>query len=148
MLDKARRVLLLRLAFWVGAMMDLVTAVDQFGSALLGNSWPLIRSGLSVPGDSSYQYAMLVAAIFMLAWTVLLIWADQKPLERRDIALLTAFPVVMGLLLSRIWAYLNHLIRSNEFAFTTIVQLLITSLFLAAYILSRPNIVKSDEGEI
>lgn len=30
----------------------------------------------------------------MLGWTVLLFWAQQKPVERADILLITLFPVV------------------------------------------------------
>ena len=38
----------------------------------------------------------------MVGWTVLLIWADRKPLERKDTLLLTVCPVIVGLMITSV----------------------------------------------
>ncbi len=50
----------------------------------------------------NYQYIMGVAASLMFGWTVLLYWASLDPIARRDVMLLTIFPVVLGLILTEI----------------------------------------------
>ncbi len=35
----------------------------------------------------------------MIGWTVLLLWADRKPVERKGVLVITVFPVVIGLLI-------------------------------------------------
>ena len=42
------------------------------------------------------------AASLMWGWTFLLFWANQKPVERRGVLLLTVFPVLAGLIITRI----------------------------------------------
>lgn len=40
----------------------------------------------------------------MFGWTALLIWAYQRPMERKGILVPTIFPVIGGLLASGNWA--------------------------------------------
>ena len=47
---------------------------------------------------------MGMGASLMFGWTVLLLWADQKPLERKAVLLITLLPVVLGLALNEIIA--------------------------------------------
>jgi len=59
--------------------------------------------------SGSYQCAMGYGASLMLGWTALLIWAYQKPLERKVIAALTVL-VIYGLIFTEIVAVLlGHL---------------------------------------
>ena len=46
---------------------------------------------------NEFRFAMGWAAIFMIAWTVLLFWASFKPMERKGILPLTLYVVVAGL---------------------------------------------------
>lgn len=43
----------------------------------------------------------------MAGWTLLLLWAVRKPIERRVVILLTAFPVVSGLFVVALIGFLN-----------------------------------------
>ena len=47
-----------------------------------------------------FRFAMSWASTFMIAWTVLLFWAAQKPVERKFIIPLTLYIVVIGLALT------------------------------------------------
>jgi len=55
-------------------------------------------------GEVEYRLPMGLAASLVLGWTVLLIWADQKPVERKGILLLTIFPVISGLIVANLYA--------------------------------------------
>ena len=43
----------------------------------------------------------------MTGWTFLLLWAVRKPIERRVVILLTAFPVVFGLFIVALVRFLQ-----------------------------------------
>ena len=43
----------------------------------------------------------------MTGWIFLLIWAVKNPIERRAVALLTAFPVVFGIFIVTLFGYLG-----------------------------------------
>ena len=86
----------LRVSYWAGAIADAFAAAimlfPELGSVLYG------RTDFTPTED--YRYAMGLGASLMVGWTVLLLWADRKPVERRGILLLTVFPVIVGLALA------------------------------------------------
>ena len=73
----------------------------------------------------------------MLGWTILLIWADRKPLERKGILLLTAFPVVSGLLLAELYAVASGIISFERMFPTGIFLVGLITLFSFSYFNSR-----------
>jgi ABC-type phosphate/phosphonate transport system permease subunit len=79
---------------------------------------------------------MMVGASLMLGWTVLLIWADRKPVERKGIILITIIPVVIGMILAGIFAVCVELIQWENMLPTWILQLILLILFLYSYIVN------------
>jgi hypothetical protein len=55
-------------------------------------------------GETEFRYPMGIGASLMFGWTALLLWANNKPMERRGVLLLTIFPVIIGLLATMAWA--------------------------------------------
>jgi hypothetical protein len=86
----------LRISYWAGALGDFFLA---FQWSLQGN----LRPGLF--SDAGYNVGMKYTAVLALAWGILLLWADRKPLERRAILLITIFPVISGLIVCNLLAY-------------------------------------------
>jgi len=82
----------LRISYWVGAIADAYAAFRWM--------LPEIFPGSST--DISYNLGMKWGVALMLGWTFLLIWADRKPLERKDILLLTICPVIVGLMITSV----------------------------------------------
>ncbi|MBD3194090.1 MAG: hypothetical protein GF317_03485 [Candidatus Lokiarchaeota archaeon] len=78
----------------------------MFFSALLSSFSPLAGIGMTVVGDESYQYAISIAATFMFIWTFILLWADRKPIDRKEI-LIFLVPIIIGLRLSVFLGYSN-----------------------------------------
>jgi hypothetical protein len=46
--------------------------------------------------EPGVRYAMGMGAALMFGWTALLLWADRRPIERRDVLALTVVPVIAG----------------------------------------------------
>jgi len=90
-----RQARVLRVAFVAGAVSDAIALVP-----MLLPSFATLLWGLRDVSDS-YQLAMRCAASLMLGWTLLLLWAFHRPLERRIVAPLT-FLVVGGIVVSEI----------------------------------------------
>ena len=55
-------------------------------------------------GEDEFRYTMGLGASLMFGWTALLVWAYQKPMERKGVLILTIFPVICGLVATGIWA--------------------------------------------
>ena len=85
----------LRISYWAGAIVDLLAFLEMlFPGALqaaLGETGPEI--------DMEFRLALAFGAPLMIGWTVLLLWADRKPMERRGVLAITLCPVLVGLLI-------------------------------------------------
>ena len=88
-----RKVLWLRVSYWVGAVADALTAVRMLMPDAMG--------------ETGFRYAMGTSASLMFGWTFLLIWADRQPVKRKGVLLLTIFPVITGLLASSLYPALT-----------------------------------------
>ncbi|MCK5097366.1 MAG: hypothetical protein KAR45_04645, partial [Desulfobacteraceae bacterium] len=80
-----------------------------------------------------YKYAMGVAASLMAGWTILLIWADRKPVDRKGVLLITVFPVLLGLIAAGIYAVSQNFIPIWKMIPTWIIQTLLATLFTYSF---------------
>ena len=116
------KIVFIRFVYWYGAIMDLLVFLDMIISIVFEFSVTIQDVGT----DISYKYQTGTGAFLMLGWTILLIWADRKPIERKDILLLTAIPVVLGIMVINI--------LYSIFWFLSVITFI---LFILAYILAR-----------
>lgn len=92
----------LRSAMIVGCIVDAVM--------VLIFSVPILR--IIIFGENSlyhtdlYEWAMRLVASVGAGWTLLLFWAALKPFERKDVLILTVFPLLLGSYLSTFLGYL------------------------------------------
>lgn len=128
-----KKILLLRVCYWIGAVADALAAIIMVFPKLGGLMYGMPDFS---PGDG-YRYAMGLGASLMIGWTFLLIWADRRPVERRGVLLLTVFPVLFGLIISGIYAVATGLIPADRMVPTWIFQGLITGLYLFSYFYTR-----------
>jgi hypothetical protein len=68
----------------------------------------------------------------MFGWTLLLIWAYQKPLERKFVAALTVV-VIYGLVLTEILAVLKGHIAVSRILPTWFLQIILLGLFSGGF---------------
>ena len=117
-----KKIIFIRFTYWYGAILDLLVFLDMIISILFEFSVSLPN----VSTDISYKYQTGTGAFLMLGWTILLIWADRNPIERKDVLLLTSIPVVIGIMVINI--------LYTYFWFLSVITLII---FIIAYFLAR-----------
>ena len=83
--------------FWYGALLDglmgILMIISMFSQTII---IPYFSS------EMNFQFAMGGGASLMLGWTVLLFWAGFKPIERREIMIITSIPVVLGFIIGEL----------------------------------------------
>ena len=126
----------LHLSFRLGAIVDFIMLfpmlIPSVGAFMFGIVDEKLKEKLY---NVEYSYAMYIAASLMFGWTLLLLWCDQKPFERKDILLLTVFPVIFGLALSGYYiSILNPFIPIKEMIPIWCLQFTLSIIFIYSYI--------------
>ena len=126
--------LLLQIAFLVGAVTDGLAIIPMLsrrvGIALFG--------GDPSRNSAEYRYAMGIGASLMAGWTFLLLWGATSPIERRDILLLTVFPVITGIVVSTIIAARRGVVHFSRVILLLLHLSVVSLLYVTAYVLSIP----------
>jgi hypothetical protein len=129
-LGNNRAVNWLKVSFLTGAIIDALVLIPMAVPAAAKILWGFNDfSGI-------YYFAMGMGASLMSGWTILLLWAYRKPLERRYIALFTVV-VVTGFVLMEIFlANQGYLPISNKYWGAMVMQLILLSLFGYSFFIS------------
>ena len=88
---------------WLGIVADALWAVGLFFPSVFA----LLVGRPDFNPDLQVRLAMGVGGSLMTGWTFLLFWTLQKPIERRGVFLLTAFPVIFGLFIIALIGVMN-----------------------------------------
>ena len=126
--------LLVKIAFLVGAVTDGLAIIPMLSR----------RAGVAIfGGDASkdiaaYRYAMSIGAALMAGWTVLLLWGAANPIGRRDILLLTVFPVITGIVVATVVAARNRVVLPSRVVPLWIHLGFVSIFYIVAYVLSLP----------
>jgi hypothetical protein len=132
-MNETKTIKYLRFSYWTGAIVDTLVLIPMHsstaGSAMLGIA--------DFNPGPDYRYAMGIGASLMCGWVFLLLWADRKPLERKGVLLLTVIPVLVGLILSGVYAITSQWINANRMIPTWIMQGLLVLLFGISYLKAR-----------
>ncbi|MBU1174271.1 MAG: hypothetical protein KKH72_02630 [Alphaproteobacteria bacterium] len=134
------KIVWLRIAYWAGAIADAVMVVAMMVPEL--NRILVLNEATEFEFTAAYQFAMVFGASLMAGWTVLLIWADRKPVERRGVLLITVFPVIIWLNGSKIMLYASGILTGPVQVFSVVAPLALLILMLFAYFNSR----RGEEG--
>lgn len=132
-MNRQHKTLLLRISFWIGAIIDALAAIQLLIPSLWASSY-----GLTIDTtNATLNLALVTAAALMLGWTGLLIWADRKPMERKGILLLTAFPVVFGMAANNAYAAASGLTTIQSVLPFLAMQCVLSVLFVFSYFNAR-----------
>lgn len=92
------KIVWIRLGCYVGAVVDAAAALMLMFPVL--NTW---ISGEAPAVDSiNFRTTRATAAALMWGWTVLLVWAGKRPLERYGVVAITIFPVLTWIASTRL----------------------------------------------
>ena len=87
---------LIKFPYWLGIVADALWAVALLFPAVFG-----VLTGVDdFSPDWQMQSVMTIGGVLMAGWTVLLLWAVRRPIERRFVILLTALVVAALFLLA------------------------------------------------
>jgi len=89
---------LIKLPYWLGIAADALWAIALFFPVVFG----ALTGADGFSPDWQLRSVMAIGGVLMAGWTVLLVWAVQRPVERRFVALLTALVVAALFLLALI----------------------------------------------
>ena len=116
----------LRIAFLAGALTDALALLLMLVPALAALLWGFE----DVSG--AYRFAMGYGASLMLGWTVLLLWAYQRPIERRFVAALTVL-VIYELVATEVIAVLSGRLALWRMLPTWALQSMLLALFAGGF---------------
>lgn len=81
---------IIRITLWWGIIADLIETIRMVIPQLF-----ISTTGMHGIINNSFRFTLLYGAPVMLGWTILLFWADRKPIERKGI-FLCLIPVIIG----------------------------------------------------
>jgi hypothetical protein len=125
----ARKERLLRIAFLTGAITDAGALLPMIFPSIAGLLWGFRET------TGPYRFAMGYGSALMLGWTVLLLWAYRRPMDRRFVAVLTII-VVCGLIIAEVIAVHSGVFPASRMIPTWCLQVVLLSLFAGAYFYS------------
>jgi hypothetical protein len=141
-----KSVILLRFCYWLGAILDAHAAWNltllryrEITSAVWAHqaAHDFGMKALWAAGDA---YAL------MWGWTLLLIWADRKPVERRGVLLLTVVPVILLLDAQRLHLWLGGFLDFGQTGFWFFFLVALAALFTFSYFCASPKRVLQETG--
>ena len=124
------KIFLIRIAYWLGIAADALWAVLLLFPPLFGQ----LTGRPDFNPDLQTRLLMGIGGILMLGWTVILLWAVRKPIERRVVILVTAFPVVFGMFIISLIGYLQ-LGADNVWVMVKTIILFLS--MVTSYVLAR-----------
>lgn len=123
------RILWLRVSFWTGAIIDGLACIPLLNADV----WAALAHVPNFHASWEFRYSQAFACAFMAGWTVLLVWADRNPLERRGVLPITVFPVIVGLNSARYLLYMGGLVTQLFTPVGVVLPVVLTVLFLFSY---------------
>ena len=102
-MNNQTKLLLIKVPYWLGIFADALWAVGLFFPWLFA----VLTGTPDFSADFETRLIMGIGGTLMTGWTILLVWAVLKPIERRGVILITAFPVVFGMFVITLIQVLN-----------------------------------------
>ena len=131
-MNKNHELYWLHTSYWMGAVLDLLVGLNMAFPRLVGVDRVL---SLFTPTPAS-RFAFGMGAPVMLGWTILLLWADRKPLERKGLLPITIL-VVLGEVANEIAAVAAGSIPASILVSTWMLQAVMCGVFLFSYLYAR-----------
>lgn len=122
----------LRISYWAGALWDAMEAVLMLFPKAFA---PYI--GFEIETGRPFAFGLAYGVPLMAGWTVLLLWADRKPLERKGVLMITVLPVVAGYALLQAAGVSAGVIPWDRAASALAVMTLFAGFLVFSYVYAR-----------
>jgi hypothetical protein len=116
------KLVFIRIVYWFGAIADLLLFLDMMLIMLFG-----VSVSLPIGTDKAYQFMLPGNAALMLGWTFVLVWAQAKPIERKEILLVVGIMIFAGELLN-----ISNILHMNQ-----LIAIFTMIIYFVAYFLAN-----------
>ncbi len=129
---------IIKIAYIVGIILDGLLGIDMILYSFFGTSIFLQTQKIPI-SNSNTQPVMMMGTALMVGWTILLLWGLLKPIERKDILIITAFPVVFLYIIYDVFYYIINYATITIISImpVLIVRLCLMILMSTAYFLAK-----------
>lgn len=124
---------IIRITLWWGIIADLIETIRMVIPSLF-----IATTGINASYNDSFRFALLYGAPVMLGWTVLLFWADRKPIERKGI-FICLVPVVIGYIIVEIVGIQIGVLSLQNTLLTLILQTILLVMAIISFFVARVN---------
>jgi len=93
----------------------------------------LASTGVELPLDAGFRFGLLYGAPVMLGWTLLLFWANRKPLERKGVVLCLV-PVILAYIAVEIAGIAMGIVTLSRTIPTFFLQGILAGLCIFGYV--------------
>ena len=135
---------LLIISYWIGIIADAAATVLLFSPTIA--NFALQPQPFEI--SAAYLYVSRIAGALMLGWTVLLFWAQLKPIERADILLITLFPVVALLALAAVLVAESKQISTSNLVPMFILYFIVYCTFIPSYLWAKKQKLHSYDDAV
>ena len=130
-----RTILFLRLSYWIGAIVDTIVGIAMICPPVFA----AMEGFTSFAPGYDYTFAMGMGASLMFGWTVLLLWGDRKPVERKGILLITVFPVITGIYANRLNGIATGFVTLEGSLISLVLPIMLVILLVGSFLYSERN---------
>lgn len=124
---------LLITSYWIAIIADAFAAILLFSPKIAN----MVLQPRPFEISEAYLYVSRIAGSLMCGWTMLLVWAKRKPIERAGILILTVFPVVFLLTLAAIFVVKSNQIALSKMIPIFILYIVVFALFIPSYLWAK-----------
>lgn len=115
---------------------------------MLVPQWDSRLLGPDIVSSPIFELGIRRCAALMIGWTVLLVWADRRPVERSGVLVITICPVMLGYIGYLGYALLNDFASLGRVVPSLIIEVMFIVLFMAGYLNARKLSAQQKESNL
>ena len=122
----------LKISCWWGIIADAIMAIQMLFPNLF-----IIFMKIKVNMPRDFGFGLRYGVPLMVGWTILLFWVKRNPMERKDVLLITLFPVVAGYTVFQIYSIQDNYTTLVNTIPVFILQTAMSVMFIFSYIKAK-----------
>lgn len=123
--------LIIRITLWFGILADFFETIRMIMPQIF-----ISTVGVNTSVNDGFRFALLYGAPVMLGWTILLFWADRKPIERKGV-LLCLVPVIIGYFIVEIIGIQLGVLNLQKTIPSFILQTILLTLSIISFFIAK-----------
>ena len=123
---------IIRITLWIGAVVDFYFAIAMMHPRL----WALTLQMPDYRPDALHRMDMSIGAAVWFGWTLLLIWASFKPVQRKMVLLLTIL-IIAELMVAATALILNNLNSFEKMVPVFMLQVFLLTIFSISFLKAK-----------